>query len=485
MRDGTAPNALTANLDINHFYLQNVKVPAADDPESPVRLMDLQAAMPSLGGSSLTSLASSVGAGMVGFINLPTGSVLRTIQSRLRDTVTIKDFNAKGDGTTDDTAPVTSANTAGVPVFFSPGTYLTTLAASALNGPFYGFGQIKDSSGNKRGAWFTQAKAAPSSLGDFNNIDTAFNGDLSKVLLPIEHRITGVNTLGSPTTGYLYTRETSAAVIYSRNDSGHNESTSSNVGRTAGVVIAGKIDQYGQGDHVFMSVAGFINGAKPGATNFLANPAISMVNGTFTAGAHGVFLNPFEADLQLGAFDAAAIGHVTNITRTVGDTANGLGALTAGYRAQSKGTYPVDAAFSASGLFKYALDTTPMTMTTDKAAIVLKQGDRIYGNSSSSDGMKATSLGSDFISRGSDGFWNFVYNNVTAFQINDVELNMIVPPKFPVVTTSQLPTPNTTNKGMEYYVSDANATTTRTAVVGGGTNFVKVFCTGTQWLIAH
>jgi hypothetical protein len=329
-----------------------------------------------------------------------------------------KPTGATGDGVTGDTAAITAFNALPGRKYLPAGTYLTTLAATSLDGPFWGDGQIKDADGNKRGPWLTIVKAAPSSTGNFNDVATAFNGDLSKVLIPIEHRILGTNTLGTPLSGYLYSRETSAVVLVSRNESGHNESTSTNDGRTAAVAIAGKIGNYGQGDHVFASIAGYVQGARAGATDFLANPAISMINGTFTAGAHGVFLNPFEVDLELFAYDAGAIGHVTNITRNTGDTGAGLGALTAGYRVQSKGTYAVDVGFSATGLFKAILDATAATLTTAKAAIALCSGFRIYGNASSTDGRKATSYGTDWIERLATG-WNIVFNNVSGLLVSD------------------------------------------------------------------
>ena len=58
------------------------------------------------------------------------------------------------------------------------------------------------------------------------------------------------------------------------------------------------------------------------------------------------------------------------------------------------------------------------------------------------------------------------------------------PPQLPVVTVSQLPAAAAGNRGREYYVSDANATTRLAIVAGGGANFVKVFSNGTNWLIA-
>jgi hypothetical protein len=58
-----------------------------------------------------TSLASSIGASLVGFIMDGAGAVLMTIQDALRETASTKRFGAKHDGVTDDTASVQAAIT--------------------------------------------------------------------------------------------------------------------------------------------------------------------------------------------------------------------------------------------------------------------------------------------------------------------------------------------------------------------------------------
>jgi hypothetical protein len=69
------------------------------------------------------AVAASGGSALVGFINSLSGSTARTVQARLRDFVSVKDFGATGDGTTNDTAAIQAAFNAGGNIYFPPGIY--------------------------------------------------------------------------------------------------------------------------------------------------------------------------------------------------------------------------------------------------------------------------------------------------------------------------------------------------------------------------
>jgi hypothetical protein len=81
------------------------------------------------GSQSMQELLSSSGSSLVGFIADGTGAAYRTVQAKLRDVVSVKDFGAVGDGTTDDTAAIQAgidATKNGAVLYFPYGTYYCT-----------------------------------------------------------------------------------------------------------------------------------------------------------------------------------------------------------------------------------------------------------------------------------------------------------------------------------------------------------------------
>lgn len=61
---------------------------------------------------------------MVSFQQNVSGSVVTTVGNKLQDFVSVKDFGAIGDGTTNDTAAVQTAVNAGLTIYVGPGTYM-------------------------------------------------------------------------------------------------------------------------------------------------------------------------------------------------------------------------------------------------------------------------------------------------------------------------------------------------------------------------
>jgi hypothetical protein len=99
-----------------------------------------------------TALATSTGSASVGFLQAGSGASLRTVQSKLRDVVSVKDFGAAGNGISDDTAAFAAALATGKGVYIPPGTYLITssLTVSTSGQSIFGcgFGQSIVQRGN-------------------------------------------------------------------------------------------------------------------------------------------------------------------------------------------------------------------------------------------------------------------------------------------------------------------------------------------------
>jgi hypothetical protein len=68
--------------------------------------------------------AARFGAAFVEFIQSGTGAIYRTVQAKLRETVSVTDFGAVGDGIIDDTVAIQAALNTGLPVYVPPGTFL-------------------------------------------------------------------------------------------------------------------------------------------------------------------------------------------------------------------------------------------------------------------------------------------------------------------------------------------------------------------------
>lgn len=73
-------------------------------------------------------LASQSGSSMIGFIQSGLGANVTTVQAKLRESVSVKDFGAVGDGVTDDTAAIQEALSSGSKRVIAPagGTYRIT-----------------------------------------------------------------------------------------------------------------------------------------------------------------------------------------------------------------------------------------------------------------------------------------------------------------------------------------------------------------------
>lgn len=69
----------------------------------------------------IATLISGEGSALIGFAQSGVGAVTRSVQAKLRDTLSVEDFGAVGDGTTDDTDAIKAAFNTGRSVAFTSG----------------------------------------------------------------------------------------------------------------------------------------------------------------------------------------------------------------------------------------------------------------------------------------------------------------------------------------------------------------------------
>jgi hypothetical protein len=88
----------------------------------------------------VSDLAGDDGSDWIGFKQAGAGAVARSGQDKMRETVSVKDFGAVGDGVTDDTAAIQAAVNAaiGKTLYFSPGTYMVNTAPNTMPFPWFG-----------------------------------------------------------------------------------------------------------------------------------------------------------------------------------------------------------------------------------------------------------------------------------------------------------------------------------------------------------
>lgn len=323
-------------------------------------------------------------------------------------------------GAGDNTSEVSSANSLGGVWHVPAGTYNTTLGHYDLaSARFTGDGRLTMGGFNQaRDRSFLVSDpgdvTSESRLQIFNNIPNAMQ----------EASYSFVGAAVGSTPGAVYRNLNLAAKKLSVFDfnGGHNTSVSDHAaGRTGGFHYVDRIYHGGQGDLVNQTFHGEVYSARSGATHFLANPAVIHSNGGFEAnsGATGALLNHSEFIYQDNGLAIAVIDRVRNYFRS--NAGSALSQVWIHDRAQTGGTQPIDAFFAPSGKSRRGLDFTPSDFGAERAAIVLKEGDRIYGASSAVGdplGIKwcASVLGSPFINY--DTGWNFVVaNNVPSLKL--------------------------------------------------------------------
>ena len=87
-----------------------------------------------------TLAVGSTSSDLVSYLPAGTGAVATTVQTKLRESVSVKDFGAVGDGTTDDTVAIQAAIDTGFSVFFPKGNYKITTSIKVVSAKYWGEG---------------------------------------------------------------------------------------------------------------------------------------------------------------------------------------------------------------------------------------------------------------------------------------------------------------------------------------------------------
>lgn len=141
-RDGSSPNQMNADFDMNNHDILN-----ADDINATRLFLQGQRVVPdnAVNAGNFVAkddLASILGASLVGYGVGEVGQVLRTVESRLRERVSVKDFGVVGDGS-DESLKIQAAINSGKSVYFpKPATVYkaTGLTISTEGQEIYGDG---------------------------------------------------------------------------------------------------------------------------------------------------------------------------------------------------------------------------------------------------------------------------------------------------------------------------------------------------------
>ena len=376
----------------------------------------------------------------------PLGAIAaRPLAQKLSDQLSLLDFGAACDGTTDDSNAVIAAGQSGRRVIVPGGVVCNapSVAQATMQGIFLGGGKIKGADGNPRGPQYGAVRAPPNPSA-WDQVNSAEDNcaagfpcwakfDYSHTLSAEEFHVSGAATTGQPLHGYEGMPGTNAHTLLMDSLSGWNQSHNSNDGRTgvsAYNVVLQTGDGYasGAGDTGVYGAQLLCAGAHPpgdgnttpgpngiihGYTDWLAVPNCGFMGGNLTALSPGQYMQVAEFHTHDNGNDSSAIGTVSGYLRTSPTaqinnrwiheltTCNLPGERVAG-------GLPCDAAYVVGGQWNIGLSFAGLPNAGFQqipTAIAMMANQKITLNSYNTDGEgnpSKTTLGGDWIT--DDGF---------------------------------------------------------------------------------
>lgn len=402
---------------------------------SGIKITELPASTTPLSGSEIVPLVQGgvtkrATITQIGTVTATGTTTPRTLPDRFAETISVKDFGAVGDGVTDDTAAIQAAANASndQPISVPYGYYLTTATPYQFtNAKFTGPGQI--SMGGYFQAPFRSFITSPQPVPSTNR-ETMFDGGFKKSYRASYMFVgSGANPSVLPTTYTNFVEWSQDVIVHDFTAGFNTDAMDHALGRSGAFVNSMWLYHGGQGDLVGRNFYGEVYSSRPGATHFLANPALAVENGKISisspSGA-GAYLQHSEYIYSDGGYAAAVIDRVRNYDRT--NSAAPLNQVWIHDRPQSRGSAPIDCFYSLAGTGKRGFDTTPADFGADKAAVALKQNDRVYFDASSTPdslGAKwyATNLGATYVSYNGSAF-NVVVSGANSLSVKSTSVGV-------------------------------------------------------------
>lgn len=289
------------------------------------------------------------------FLQSGTGATTRSVQTRLRDFRSTKDFGAVGNGVTNDRTAFINTDGAGAPFIVTPGRYVLGSTLAAAQSVFLLGGEVDQTItghiiGLTKKQWYSRADRSAG------------------------------NYTGTPTV-YTYVKELASKQVIHNNAAGYQQSYDSDSGgRTSipALYIEGFHSGYGDmpGISTHLGITRHANWAS--ATKWTGRNSVPLYDGQ--AGAVSSHVNLYGQEYVLkdsGNASVAAIGAVFNYNRT-GTNAEAYTTPWLGIRMQSIGSQKADWAYQVVGLWNGGVDFTGMTLPTSNAVMAIPTNGRIY-----------------------------------------------------------------------------------------------------------